>query len=584
MKRTHLGILLVLLTAAFLTLAVQYAAHPSLYTVENDSNTPFHTNPEALKRIAQEKTDEVIPLMQSVLDSTSPVVLDIKLKNFEDARDELEEYSEKARYIDNLVINLDMSESDIGEFRRQNSRNLDSLEELLNNTLRIEDLNTLEIRYRDEKDPKKRYSVILEREALENLIIENFQGYASRSRDMTSLSETFELDSAEYLNSVKTFEEITQEIARAKQEREPVKLQALPYAISLSVTPQEGSYGDILTFSGTLTGPDAGGKPVDIAIDTTPWTAGTTDAAGMYSAPLRIERLREGLHFAYSSAETAYSPIVPFRVTLRSTNLTLDCTPGSGAAEEILCSGILSAGEFPVAGARVAIFVDEKPARTFVTGSGGSYNGTVGITEGAHVVQAHFSGEHFPLNGSVSPGQTVIIGTRDSPLVAAFFGAGMLILSTLGAVRYLRRKTGGRDGKDDATGREPSRHGPPREMADRPDITESLENTVNAPPADVLDRFHRVWDDARYGDAVHHLYCDLRSRIGDQHRISRIRVLTPRELTGLLAREPYAAEIAAFVSRYEQIYYGGMRPAREDGEMLSAAWATITRIMGRADR
>jgi hypothetical protein len=160
----------------------------------------------------------------------------------------------------------------------------------------------------------------------------------------------------------------------------------------------------------------------------------------------------------------------------------------------------------------------------------------------------------------------------------------MLILSTLGAVRYLRRKTGGRNGKDDATGRDPSRHGPPREMADRLDITESLENTVNAPPADVLDRFHRVWDDARYGDAVHHLYCDLRSRIGDQHRISRIRVLTPRELTGLLAREPYAAEIAAFVSRYEQIYYGGMRPAREDGEMLSAAWATITRIMGRADR
>jgi len=579
MKRRHHAILLGLTVGVFLALAIPHATHPSLFTIEQGSMTPHHTNPEALTRISQEKTGDVASIMQEVLDSSCPIVIDIRIKNFEDAQDELKEYAEKIQHFNNLVINLDMSDSEIKDFRQKNSQNLETMEELLSNSIGIEELKTLEIRYRDEENPQMQYSVMLEREALENLIMEHCRDYDSNSEQIFATAGKFNLNTEEYRTSVEEVRGIADEIVRVQETREMNRTPLSGSTITISITPDTATYGDTVTISGLLTGDNPSEQQVLIFIDSTPWKTVATSHKGWYSAGHSIGRIREGTHLVYSAHDSTYSEVVPFRICTTNTTLTLSVTSWNNASQ-VLCTGMLAAGNLPVGGANITIYVDQLEAGSCTTRPDGRYNQTITLEEGEHTLQAYFSGDGFPLNASASEVRQFTVQGVWSPVSTAVIYLLVLGMSVAGAGAYLKRRgrlhhgrtidanTGPLQGVEEGSSGQTS-----MEEQESPQMHDALE--------EISDRYLGLWDQEQWSEAAHLLYADLRWHLRKRYRIVRIESMTPRELAAMLSIEPVGADLSLFVCQYEEVFYRERRPSAVQKETILSLWRAIINMIRR---
>jgi hypothetical protein len=115
----------ILAAAAVLVLALlgAQAADPVLYTAENTS-TGAHADPATVQKRSPGDA-ALVPLMDELLGQTGTLTLTIKLKDYESAERDLARYSELSRQFDRLVVTLDVSGTDIGEFQRNNRQNLE---------------------------------------------------------------------------------------------------------------------------------------------------------------------------------------------------------------------------------------------------------------------------------------------------------------------------------------------------------------------------------------------------------------------------------------------------------------------------
>ncbi len=575
MKKRTVRILLAIPVLVFLILIAHYAASPVLYTVGNDSVTQSHQNPEALKQISREQSETVLPLMSEVLDNTGTLVLNIKLKDFDSAERDLQEYMERSRQLDNLVINLDMSETELAEFRRNNQKNVRSMEELLNDTQRFSELQSLEIRYRDENRPDLLYSVIYEGETLRSRVAENFKEYQSRSEAMVNTSRTFDLDTTAYEESIEDFEEIVVAID-AEQETRSTATHApsTPYRLSIAVTPDHGVYRDRLLIAGNLTGRTFAGQNITLYVDSKTWTTTVTDDGGGYEAALIIDRIRAGKHLVYAVYGSTYSEVVTFSVLPLDTALTLAVTEGTAAGNRTF-SGNLTAAGMPVAGAPVTITADGKTFLSATTNATGSYALERHLEAGTYRVRATFDSTAFPLNASES--ETVVVEIApslfESPL---FISAGILLLTVLGAVWYVRRR--GRQPapapEETSVAKTEEREAPVPVIVERPHVEEE---------EDILETFARLAGEGVLGEAVHVLYLRLAGSIAARHRISGYLTMTPREFLAACSDLPLVDTLTRLIRRYEAIRYGGEVPDDEEQQELVAWFETMTKEEGDAD-
>lgn len=564
MKKRTFRILLAIPALIFLIFIAQYAASPVLYTVKNDSVTSSHQNPEALKQISREQSETVLPLMSEILGSTGTLVLNIKLKDFDSAERDLQEYIERSRQLDRMVINLDMSETELAEFRRNNQKNLQSMEALLNDTRRFDELQSLEIRYRDENRPDLLYSVMYEGEALRSRVAENFRGYQSRSDAMVNTSQKFDLNTTVYEESVEDFEEIVTAIDAEQETRSgTIHAPTTPDHLSIAVTPDHGVYRDRLLIAGNLTGRTIAGQNITLAIDSKTWTTATTDDAGGYKAALTLDRIRAGKHLVYAVHGSTYSDVVTFSVLPLDTALTLAVAEGTAAGNRTFAGNLTAAG-MPVAGAPVTITADGNVLFTATTNATGGYALERHLDEGTYRVRAVFDSTAFPLNASESNIVVVEIAPSllGSPLLIS---AGILLITALGAVWYVRRR-----------GRE--QNPAPDDAADDPEEeTSAPEAPVAAvqPPVeeeeDILATFARLAGEGTISDAVHALYLRLAGSIAARHRIDGHAAMTPREFLAACRGISCIETLTRFIRRYEAVRYGGVVPDDEERQEL-VAW------------
>ncbi|RXE56106.1 hypothetical protein ABH15_07960 [Methanoculleus taiwanensis] len=567
MKRRYTQVLLVVLAVLFFALIAQYAASPALYTFKSDSDTPFHQNPEALKQISREQSQVLLPLMSEVLDNTGTLVLNIKLKDFESAERDLQQYMEQSRRLDSMVINLDMSETELEEFRRNNKKNVESMQSLLNDTRRFQELQSLEIRYRDENRPDLLYSVSYEGEALRSQIAENFKGYRSRESAMVNTSSRFELDTTTYEQSIDDFEEIVEEI-EAKQETRRTETPApptTPQRLSIAISPDTGVYQDRLWASGELTGKRVGRENVTLYIDSKYWTTVATGDDGRYGTTFTVDRIRAGKHLAYAVHGSTYSEVVTFTVLPLDTVLTLEVVEGARAENRTL-AGSLRAGEIPVADAPVRLTADGRTIATATTDDTGNYTLEQQFEAGTYRVTAIFESSSFPLNGTESAPVLVEIAPSlfGSPI---FVYGGFLLLAAIGSVWYIRRRRG-QPG-------EPAAEALSEERADLPDEP-AVEEPLPGEDENAAEKFARLVAGGRISDAVHALYLHLAGRIAKAQRIDNHLAMTPRELLAACRRLPLGERLAEFVRRYEAVRYGGKQPTDEERRELAGLFEQIS--------
>jgi hypothetical protein len=514
-RRVSHAILAAAAALVLLLLGAQ-AASPVLYTAANTS-TAAHADPATIQKRSPGDAAALVPLMDDLLGETGTLALTIKLKDYESAERDLARYSELSRQFDRLVVRLDVSGTDIGEFQQNNRQNQDALETLLNDTRRFEDLKRLEI---EVQDGEQRMAIAYEGEALRQKMQEGFAAYAGREAATTRIAGHYGLNATPYQQSVEHFAEV----ADAADDWQTGGT-AAKSPLDVAVTPGEGRYGDTLRIGGTY----AGGIPetrIEVYVDSRVAGAATLDANGTYNYPYRIGRIAAGPHLAYATAGRIYSGVATFQVLVQSTTLTLALAEVNRTA--VACTGNLTtAAGLPVAGAPVLIRLDDGTLAAAETDNNGTYGTVIVLPGGEHTLQAEFHAAGYPLNASESPIETATVrgeGLSPLPFVAA-------AATALGTGWYLRRRRPEEE-PDAAAAPVPES---PREAPPQVEI-------AGIPPREAATVLFRA----------------LRDRLGIPG------TKTPRDCARL------APAHAGFFERYERIRYAGETPTDDELRAMEA--------------
>ena len=511
----------ILAAAAVLVLLLlgAQATAPLLYTAENTA-TAAHADPATVQKKSPGNADTLVPLMDDLLGQTGTLALTIKLKDYESAERDLARYSELSRQFDRLVVTLDVSGTDIGEFQQNNRQNQEALTTLLNDTRRFEDLKRLEIEVQG--DDGQRMAIAYEGEALRQKMRQGFSAYAERETATTRIAEHYDLNTTPYQASVEHFAEV---VEAADDWREKTGGSTPPRSpLGIAVTPGEGRYADTLLIAGTYIG-GTPGTPIEVYIDSRVAATVPLGDDRTYAYPYRVGRILAGPHLVYATAGAIFSEVATFEILPRNTTITLALAEVNRTA--VACTGNLTTAEGrPVTGAPVLLRVDNATLVSTQTDQNGTYVAEFVLPAGEHTLRAEFHAAGYPLNAAESEAATVTIeGEGLSPLPLA-----VALAAAVGTGWYFRRR------------RQQPEESPAVEEEDEEDVTnEAVEQPQPVKIAGLPLR-----------EAATVLFRVLRARLGLPE------TKTPRDCALL------APAHAGFFERYEKIRYAGETPTEEE--------------------
>ncbi len=501
---------IILVAATILVIATLsvHATDPILYSAENIS-TDAHADPSTIKKRSPGDAAAVIPLMDELLGGSGTLALTIKVKDYESAERDLARYTDLSGQFSNLIVKLDLSETDVGEFQKKTRENLDSFTTLLNDSRRLDDLKRLEIEV--EGDDGQRMAIAYEGEALRQKMQGTFSAYAEREPVVTRIAENYDLNTTPYQESIGDLAEV---VEAADDWRDKAGGKTSP--LSITLTPTEGSYGDVIRINGTYLPSET---PVGIYVDSRLAKTVAFDDNGRYACSYRIGEILAGSHLVYATTGSIFSGVRTFTVIPQNTTLTLTLAEVNRTA--VACTGTLMTGNRSVTGAPVLLRVDGTTLVATRTDGNGTYEKEITLPAGEHTIRAEFHGAGFPLNPSVSDTGTLHVPDNlPSPLpilagVAALIGTGW----------YLRRR---QERPEKAPSETP------------PELPE--EEGIKFPAIDIESLPPR--------DAATVLFHLLRTRLGLPG------TKTPRDC----AKVAYPR----FFERYERIRYAGETPTEEE--------------------
>ena len=420
-----LGVLLAL--GLFLT-------SPLLYTLEKDTfPSRFHNNTDALKMQSLNSTTDVLPLMQDLLDYSGPVVLSIRINDIEQARRDLELFTKSRGSLNNLIVKLDMSESEMQEFSQSKDLQQQILSDLLNSSLSLDELENLEIQYRDQNDPEMLISVQYEGEAIRKKVQELYSKYQVETEKVTEISTKFGLDTTQEERGLVEFEQYVQEINSNRKQQDDMNRAIGPpingsARLSFVMHPDHGVYGDLIDCFGyyfSAYGPgNVSGREVTVFIDSAPFSTQKTDEQGRYTATVPVEHLAAGPHSLSAQSGTTVSDTLTLTISAVDSATTLLVTrPDSNG--DVTCTGTVIAN-LPVRSAPVQLVWDTTHITETSTDAEGQFRTTLRLPDGRHTLVARFSGEGYPISASESTPQVVDV----SPLRIIPFStvAGILLI------------------------------------------------------------------------------------------------------------------------------------------------------------
>ncbi|MFA5268022.1 MAG: hypothetical protein WC379_08615 [Methanoregula sp.] len=392
-------VLLVLVLGVIAILASTFSG-PVIYSLEKDIfPSLFHENTDALKVRAFNSTTDILPLMQDLLDYDGPIMLNINIRDMDQVKYYLDQYSKNNIRLKNLVINLDMTESEMDEFSKSKQLQQNLLAELMNSTIAMDELDSLKITYQD--DSGALMSIELQQEAIRKRMHEISEQFRLESEKTQKIATDAGLDTRSEKEAVQEVQQLVDTIDK----NTPAITNPLPRipTLSLFVQPKTGKYGDRIRFSGIYSS-DSTEKnkyPVTIYIDSRAVISATTDKDGIYSTRYEIGGITPGDHAVYATSGITSSVIRIFSVTPVNSTTTLDI----GALynrPEIVCTGLVLADQ-PVQNAPVDIISDYSTILRQTTSKTGAYQAQIHLSEGTHIIQARFLNTTYPIYSSRSP-------------------------------------------------------------------------------------------------------------------------------------------------------------------------------------
>ncbi len=573
-----------------------FVSTPVLYSLEQGAfSSRFHDNIEALAQQTWNSTTDVLPLEQDLIGYSGPVVLNIRIHDIDDARRDLDLFSQSNLRLNGLIITLDMNQSEIQELSQSSAEQRELLQSLLNSSVSLNALQDLEIQYRDQNNQGGLVAVQLQGDALRKKIAGLYTQYQAATKIVTEISEKQGLDVSSQQESLKEFDAYVKDINAVPKEQVAVPIYTSAQLSFLSY-PGTGVYGDTVACSGyffTMFGYLSHGTPgeqVTVYLDNTPVSSVTTDAIGSFDLQVPIDRIPAGTHSLHAESGLTRSDsrsliVVPVDSV---TNLTVSNATSGG---DVSCTGSVIAN-IPVSFAPVELVWDGSHMTSTTTDADGGFNTTLRLPDGRHTVVARFTGEGYPIHPSESMPQVVDVSIQYLPtlplllIVMILLVAGIGTLSAGGAWYYLRRM--------------PGRRGPGSPAAPSPGMMETagsfraalaatvspLEGMPGEPagddtvPESLFTRYAHILQDGDLSAAARVVYLGLSERIAQDLHIQRHTALTPRELSQACTKKPYCGPFSSFVHVYERVRYGGYRSAAVQTEFEAGMKDTATRLEG----
>lgn len=582
MKRYTAPIIFIGLSILFAVLLMPFTEDPEIYAIAHVEEAGVFKNPIALKQISQEKSADFVPLMQEFFDTSATIVLNVRLKNFEDAEKELAEYQRMAKQFDRLVVNLDMSNSEIGEFRKNNAENMRNLEELITDSVAFDELNRLEIQYQDENDPNKMYSITYEGEALREKIKQGYGKYEHNSAGMAQSWDQLDINHTKMNASVKTLAEFIEEVDDTQRERmvrNEGNTVTFNEDLTLAIDPISGMYGDAINATGEFsqTGNIPAGEPVTLFIDSREYARDFCSSTGEYRIPFTLQQLYPGTHLAYTRAGDVFSPITFLFVS--GTEGIVTCNV-SVRGNTITSSGRLTTEGRDVSNAPVTIYIaspNNETQTTVYTDYSGTYSYSAEMKPGDYSIVSEFSDSTFPIYDCRSSESIVSVGKTNLFLYLVLF---MIIASGAGYLFFRRRNQ--RETAEESSLKTAN-------IFDIPDATLSPEEypefsvrgdeiiqKESIPIQEYRSRYLSARTKLTPVDASHILRDGFILAVGkysgQKSRLSE----TLREHAAKLD-SPSREQADVFVRHYEAIVYGS---EQHDGDDLLVAWDEIIARLG----
>jgi hypothetical protein len=550
-----------------------FARSPVLYSPENASaDTKYHVNTEPLMSQPVNSTTDIYPLMQDLLNRPGSITLDIRLRDPDSTLADLAAYEKTFGRLDNLVINLDMNESEIENFTTSSQAQDGIFRQLANDTATLDALKDLQIRYRSSQDPEMMVAVNYQGAALKKRLDELYGMYVNEHQKVLPVSAKLGLDITQYNQSTVEFQRIVHETdAFVTAPARPVNLTGGPY-LSLGIEPDHADYRDTVSVLGQLASPE-NADSVAISMDGNPVNNFTPDQNGEYTGSFTVERIAAGNHTLVAEAANITSSPAVLTVNSVNSKTTLKARPDPKNPAAI-CNGTVLANR-PVRFAPFTIRENNQTLFSGTTDDSGKFNVSVPLFPGTHVLVARFDAPDYPVNASESgPGRvnipvTVPTPKTRNPLILMAAVAVVLAVSLGGSYTYLRRKNvfgpvvaepagAPAAGSDLAAPQGPGR---------RPETTAPA--TIPAGET-VLSCYEQAREAQGISDAAYLAYRLLSGRIAGLRHIVRHLTHTPREIAHACRDAAYGTAFTRFVSAYEQIRYGGGRSAGEQAEFTES--------------
>ncbi|MGB4251676.1 MAG: hypothetical protein WBJ20_01755 [Candidatus Methanoculleus thermohydrogenotrophicum] len=558
MRRRHRHVLLatLLIAVAILTVisSIGYGSLPGGLPIGFSGQQDAAMRPGDLRDLQREQPDpsrgseELLPLMESVLESTAGVLSATAKGDYDHAGEELDDARSDAGRLNTKIIGESLMNSEIHEFALASQDTHQSLSGYLGDCRRLDGSTSLE-----ERGVRKRLAMKKE------IIVE-------RGNRIIDIAQQFGINTTSFEESLEAFASHLDLAAPSASGNDTG-----PAPITLTVEPKEGAFGDTLIFSGEL---PAGTKADSVTLTIDGESAAPAPADDTrYTYSYTISAGNPGVHSAYATAAGMSSDEVEFTIRPADTYLTCDVsyddpeTHGSAT-----CSGMLiTITGAPVAGAPVVLSIDGKQTVTLRTGANGSYTHTGTFTEGRHTVTAHFTGEDLPLlNATESRPTEFFIPSLGSVLAPRFLITSSVAIIAVSAVWFLRRSPSRAEYQGVRLFPEVD------ELLGLPQQEDETSATLSSRP----EPFEAPGHELTPREEVNRIYLNLRDRVAMVYGLTGAAAMTPREFSARLSRAPISSDLEAFISRAEVFQYGGEVPGEDDLAGLAALATAIIRQTG----
>lgn len=562
MKRIAVRVTMVILSSLLLLLLLLSLNSSVLFSPENLSSTPYQLQLQSLHKASTGESPQILPLMQEVMSGTASITISLDEMDFRSAERDLRHYLEKSSQLENIIIRLNLTDTNLETFRQEAEQNFLDLQEMLNLTERFSSLESIEINYRPENSPDLLYTVSYEGETIRNRVDAIAENYASRKSTLVNISQSYNLDTTAYERSTTAVSSIAQGVVVRQTDRAVnlEKVTSSPYLLDLSLDPITSEYGEEITFSGYFISGPSSARGISLFVDSVLWKEVTADLQRGYQILYPVRQIRAGEHIVYAQHEHTYSEIQTFTVRSSPSQITLK---SQIEGHQILCIGTLFTGNIPVSSAPIELYIDGKPVRTVFTDNSGSYATRLDLSSGEHRIEARFSSREFPLEPSEVEIFTESIEDTGSSVISSFLG--LIVFAGCGgaAAWFLLR-------------RHPSHTG----VMTSPDRSSPIQPAKESSLADLSLTLSSYWGMLLRGDVqegVHLLYRTLVDTIGHLRKISHAPTLTPRELAGKVP--DLAPDLPEFVARYEKIRYAGILPTEQEHETFTSRFVSLIRFL-----